>query len=102
MVCGAAMGMIDVPWQAYFFVVPVGSMITAIPISPAGVGVGQAAFDALFNLYLGYNSHLGASVVTVQQMMMLLFGLIGAYFYVRRKKVEPFPMQASQQAEAQS
>jgi uncharacterized membrane protein YbhN (UPF0104 family) len=36
---------------AFFFVIPLGLMATAFPISPAGLGVGQTVFLALFNWY---------------------------------------------------
>ena len=76
----------EIPFNTYFLVTPIGFMATAIPISPAGVGVGQAAFDFLFNLYLGYQSQIGALVITVYQLLTLLFGLVGAYFYLVKSK----------------
>lgn len=76
----------DIPVSTYFLVTPVGFMATAIPISPAGVGVGQAAFDFLFNLYLGKPTQIGALVITVYQLLSLFFGLIGAYFYLVKSK----------------
>ena len=48
-----AMGETTIPISAYFFLVPVGTVVQALPISPAGIGVGQAAFFFLFNHYLG-------------------------------------------------
>lgn len=76
----------------YFFVVPVGFIITAIPISPAGVGVGQAAFFFLFNLISVDSAELGPLGITMQQIILLFFGLIGAYFYIfirRHIKLSP-------------
>ncbi len=87
----------DVHWQAYFFVVPIGQMLTAIPISPAGVGVGQAAFYFLFNIYLGHQSQLGPTVMTVGQVMMFGFGIIGAYFYLRRRGSQSSMKEASRE-----
>lgn len=72
----------DVLLKTYFLVVPIGFMATAIPISPAGVGVGQAAFYFLFNLYLGRTSEIGPLVITMYQLILLIFGLVGAYFYL--------------------
>ena len=43
-------GVVEIPWSTFFLVVPLGLVATAIPISPAGIGVGQAAFFALFQL----------------------------------------------------
>lgn len=76
----------DVAIGTYFLVTPIGFMATAIPISPAGVGVGQAAFYFLFNLYLGRTTELGPLVITVYQLLSLFFGLIGAYFYLVKSK----------------
>lgn len=74
-----------VPLQTYFMVAPLGFMVTAIPISPAGVGIGQAAFYVLFNMYVGYESELGPSTITAFQVVLFLISLAGALFYLRRK-----------------
>ena len=66
----------------YFFVVPIGFMVTAVPISPAGVGVGQAAFYYLFNLASGTVSSIGTVTITALQLFQFAFGLIGALFYI--------------------
>lgn len=76
----------DVRLSTYFLVTPIGFMATAIPISPAGVGVGQAAFFFLYNLYLGKTTELGPVVITMYQLLSLFFGLIGAYFYLVKSK----------------
>lgn len=75
----------EVPIGVFFIVAPMGYMATAIPISPAGVGVGQAAFMFLFNAYLGHDSAVGPVVITAQQAMTAVFGLIGAILYVRHR-----------------
>ncbi len=75
-----------IPWQAYFFIVPVGLIAMAAPISPAGIGVGQAAFLGLFTMYLGYKSPVGPTAVTANQIVMLSWGVFGSLFYFRRKK----------------
>lgn len=86
---GMAAGFADVPLGLYFLVAPLGYMATAIPISPAGIGVGQAAFFGLFNLYLGHESGVGPAVITAQQAMTALFGLVGALLYIRRGEPAP-------------
>lgn len=75
----------EVPLGIYFLAAPLGYMATAIPISPAGIGVGQAAFLFLFNLYLGEKSGVGPAVITTQQALTGLFGLCGAWFYIRMR-----------------
>jgi uncharacterized protein (TIRG00374 family) len=86
---GSVSGMIDMKWSTYFLVAPLGFMATAIPISPAGVGVGQAAFYFLFNLYSGQKTDLGPTTITALQVATFLFGLIGAIFYMQRKEKAP-------------
>lgn len=67
-----------------FFVIPVGFMATAIPISPAGIGVGQAVFLKLFHWYSGNDSVIGPTLITINQICFALFGLVGAVFYLSR------------------
>ncbi|HND84647.1 MAG TPA: lysylphosphatidylglycerol synthase transmembrane domain-containing protein, partial [Pseudobdellovibrionaceae bacterium] len=69
----------------FFIVAPLGFMATAIPISPAGVGIGQAAFFFLFNEYLGYESDLGSVVITTYQIAQFILSLSGAIFNLARK-----------------
>lgn len=85
----------ELPWATYFLVGPLGFMATAIPISPAGVGVGQAAFYFLFNLYTGHATDLGPSVITAYQVAQFLFGLLGAFFYMQRKERVPYEVNQS-------
>lgn len=87
-VVGQAMGMTDIPLGIYFFLVPVGTVVQALPISPAGIGVGQAAFFFLFNMYLGKESQVGPTAVTTIQLISFFWGLFGAYFYLRRSRHE--------------
>ena len=87
---GTASGLgAEMKWQTYFLVAPLGFMATAIPIAPAGVGVGQAAFYFLFNIYTGHATDLGPTVITALQVAQFLSGLLGAYFYMQRKEKAP-------------
>lgn len=85
---GQALGPADIPLSIYFFLVPLGVVALAIPISPAGIGVGQAAFFFLFNSYLGHESQLGPTAVTILQAMSFALGLVGAIFYLQQKDKE--------------
>lgn len=76
----------EMSWHTYFLVAPLGFMATAVPIAPAGVGVGQAAFYFLFNIYTGHATDLGPTVITALQVAQFLSGLLGAYFYMQRKE----------------
>ena len=85
---GTELGYNHITLSTYFFVVPIGFMVTAIPISPAGVGVGQAAFYYLFNLISGFDSPAGSVLVTAFQLNLFTWGLIGAWFYVSTQHSE--------------
>lgn len=77
---------LSVSLATYFFVVPIGFMLTAIPISPGGIGVGQAAFLFLFHRALGYQNDLGVTSVTGLQFYSLFWGLVGAIYFVAAKR----------------
>ncbi|MEY4616311.1 MAG: hypothetical protein RJB66_1271 [Pseudomonadota bacterium] len=82
---GSRLGFGEVPAVIYFSVVPLGFMVTAVPISPAGVGVGQMAFFFLFNLFLGTESQVGPTVITAFQLLNFILGLSGVWFFIQRK-----------------
>ena len=84
MLVGQAMH-IDLPISVYLFLVPIGLVAQALPVAPAGIGVGQAAFFYLFSLFIQGESQLGPIAVTTMQIMGFGAGLIGAFFYLRRK-----------------
>ncbi|QLY26227.1 lysylphosphatidylglycerol synthase transmembrane domain-containing protein [Bdellovibrio sp. KM01] len=83
---GVVSGYTDIPAKTYFLVAPLGFMATAIPISPAGVGVGQAAFYFLFNIYTGHSSEVGPTTITAFQVCSFVVSLSGAFFYMRYKR----------------
>lgn len=85
----------EISLGTYFLVAPLGFMATAVPISPAGVGVGQAAFYFLFNIYTGHATDLGPTVITALQVAQFVFGLLGAFFYMQRKERVPHEAQQS-------
>lgn len=68
---------------SFFVVAPLGFILTAIPISPGGIGVGQVGFYALFHIYTDVASDLGPSVVTIYQLLLFIFSLSGLYYYLR-------------------
>lgn len=83
---GTMAGYTDIHAKTYFMVAPLGFMATAIPISPAGVGVGQAAFYFLFNIYTGTTTEVGPTTITAFQVGTFLISLFGAFFYLRFKE----------------
>lgn len=70
----------------FFYIAPIGFMATAIPISPAGIGIGQAAFFYLYNVYSNSNSDVGATIITAFQVIQFGLSLLGSYFYFSEKK----------------
>ena len=69
----------------YFFVVPLGLTISAVPLLPGGIGVGQVAFFTLFS-WVGANPEQGATLCTLVQVYSILFNCTGSIFYLRYKK----------------
>ena len=81
-------GVTDMPVGAFFLVVPLGLVTTAIPISPAGVGVGQAAFFALFRVVAPRYAAAGADALTVLQVIFVVLCLSGLYWYISYKHLD--------------
>ena len=71
--------------QFYTFT-PIGFTMIAIPISPAGLGVGHAIFDTLFGYYGVKN---GASLFNIYFILWVAVNLIGAIPYGLMKKIPP-------------
>jgi len=82
-----ALNFTELPLYSYFFIVPIGLITTAIPLAPAGIGIGQAAYLKLFEWTLGYKTTIGADAITILQacsLFIFIFG--GAYFYITYKR----------------
>jgi len=67
---------------------PLGFLVTAVPVSPAGVGTGHAAFLFLFKMV---GSARGADVFTLFALAQFFTGGIGGLVYLRFKGKEPAP-----------
>lgn len=85
---GMAMG-IEITLAQYFFIVPVGLTVSAIPLLPGGIGVGQVAFFTLFSWLGVKNPEQGGTLCTLLQVHLILFNCLGAYFYLRFKSSRP-------------
>lgn len=83
-----ATGVTDMPLGQFFLVVPLGLVTTALPISPGGVGVGQAAFFTLFQTVAPKYAAAGTDAVTVYQVIVILLSLSGLYWYLSYKHVD--------------
>ena len=70
----------------YFFVVPIALTVSAVPLLPGGIGVGQVAFFTLFRWSGMSNPEQGGSLCTAMQVYNILFNCLGAFFYLKFKK----------------
>ena len=66
-------------------IIPLGLVVTALPISPSGIGVGHIAFDNLYN-WFGFSG--GATIFNIfiiNQILVFLSGAIPFVFYKKQK-----------------
>jgi uncharacterized membrane protein YbhN (UPF0104 family) len=71
-----------VDWSMVLLI-PFGFLANALPVTPGGLGVGEAAFDTLFHL-AGFTG--GAVALLGWRVMMMLIGLPGLLYYLFAKK----------------
>lgn len=83
---GIALHETNIPISTFLFAVPIGFIISALPISPAGIGIGQVAFLVLFQLHSGQTTQLGQISISILQLVFFVWGLFGAFFYVKGRK----------------
>jgi hypothetical protein len=83
-----ALGVTGIPLISLYVIVPLGLLVTAIPVMPAGVGTGHAAFLYLFSL-LG--SQRGADIFSLYALSQILTGAFGGLIYLRFKSHETAP-----------
>ncbi len=81
---------LDVPIVYFFIFVPIISVISAIPISIAGLGLRETSFAALFNIVfakVGVSSDQAVGLSMLVFTIMCMANLIGGVEYVRLKKL---------------
>lgn len=86
-----ALGRSDVPLSTYIVGCSIGFLLTAIPISPGGIGVGQAAFLFIFTLFLGESSSLGPTLISGFQAIQLVWSLQGLYYWYQIPNLQRRP-----------
>jgi uncharacterized membrane protein YbhN (UPF0104 family) len=86
-----AVGVTNLPLNQFFLIVPLGMVTSAVPISPGGVGVGQAAFFALFKIVAPGYAAAGTDALTVYQLMFILICISGLYWYISYKPPAGLP-----------
>lgn len=67
-------------------VTPLGFLVMSIPISPAGIGVGQVAYLFLIQQVTGRTSDFGPTAISAFQLGLLFWSLFGGWFYLTIKK----------------
>ena len=82
---GWSLGEDHIALYQYFLLAPIGLLSTAIPIAPAGLGVGHAAFKGLFDLA---GSNRGAEIFTMLVTIQIAVNLSGVFFYLRSPSVK--------------
>ncbi len=70
-------------WKQVFMVCPLVFLATALPVSPGGIGVGEAAASVLF---AQFGVETGAAIMLVVRAWFLALRLPGALFYVFRRR----------------
>jgi len=83
--CGQALGSSTLSVIDSIVVVPLGFTAMALPLAPAGIGVGQMAFFSLFALLLGAPGTAGSSISLVFQIVYLAVAVTGLIFYLLQR-----------------
>lgn len=78
---------IDLPLRVHGFVVPTLTMINGLPISPSGLGLGEAAGKIVYRT-LGVTSG-GGEVLVLVHLVILAVSLAGAPFYLLYRVRKP-------------
>ena len=73
----------DIPFQYIVTFIPIGFMAVAVPISPAGLGVGHVIFDKLFSM-VGVEG--GASFFNLYFLLLVFVNSFGFLPYVFNKQ----------------
>jgi uncharacterized protein (TIRG00374 family) len=89
-----AMGMVgaaDMPLERFLLIVPLGLISTVIPLSPGGVGIGQAAFYALCEALSHGTGAAASNAFTVYQTLQVAVYLSGVVSYLSHKHIDVVP-----------
>lgn len=83
---GREMGGSSMSLTSYFTAIPVGLLMLSLPIAPAGIGVGQGAFFTLFKWFGAISGKLGATVITIYQLLTICLNMCFVFVYLRNQK----------------
>ena len=65
------------------FLIPLGFLATTLPLTPGGIGIGEAAFSKLFTI-AGLSG--GAELLLGWRLLVIVVGLSGLAFYLQGRK----------------
>ncbi|OPY03894.1 MAG: hypothetical protein A4E61_00974 [Syntrophorhabdus sp. PtaB.Bin184] len=95
-VIGRDMGENVVSLTSYLTAIPIGILMLSLPVAPAGIGVGQVAFYNLFLWFGARSGSIGATIVTVYQMIAISLSLSFVFVYLgNRKEVRKAVMEST-------
>lgn len=74
------------PFLLFFAISCFGFIISSIPITPSGIGVGQTAFYFLFSKINPDLGKAGVIAISLLQLFYLLYSLVGGFLFSRNTK----------------
>ncbi len=83
-VLGCAMGY-NVSWVDYFVLVPVINIASAVPLAPAGWGVGETLYDLAFMRFSHLGPGEGAALSAVSRVLVTGWSLLGGILLLTMK-----------------
>jgi len=89
-----AMGMVgapEMPIERFLLIVPLGLISTVIPVSPGGLGIGQAAFYGLCEALSRGTGAAASNAFTVYQTLQVAVYLTGFVSYLSHKHGDAIP-----------
>lgn len=95
-VVGLSIGVQSIPVAQLLFIIPLGLTAMALPIAPAGLGVGQVVFYTLFSDLVPGAGPIGASMATIYQVVYVLVSLTGIIFYLSETSMRKAVVMASE------
>jgi uncharacterized protein (TIRG00374 family) len=69
----------NIEWHLLLSIIPLGLITTAIPLAPAGIGVGHVAFASLYDII---GNHNGADIFNLYVILYIVFYSLGGISYL--------------------
>ncbi len=74
----------------HFLIVPIGLLISAVPLFPGGAGIAELGFGYLYE-WFGFDGANGVLGTLVQRVISWIVGLVGFGIYLRMRSGSPRP-----------